>query len=101
MDVQQVEHLNSVVEKMVDNNLHVLMDLEYHKVVLVELVIVVVVVFDSMDHFVVVVVDRTSFDYLFKTNKNKKNLFEIQESNRLIYACGGGGGCGWLIICPP
>jgi hypothetical protein len=61
MDVQQVEHWNFVVEKMVDNILHVLMDLEYYKVVLVESVIVAVEEFDSMVHLVV---DLTSFDYL-------------------------------------
>jgi len=66
MDVQQVEHLNLVVEKIVYNILHVLMDLEYHKVVPVEFVIVVVVQFDSMDYLVVV--DPTSFDYLLKSN---------------------------------
>jgi hypothetical protein len=68
MDVQRVEHLNFVVEKIVDNRLHVLMHLEYHMVVLVEFVIVVVVVFENMD--LLVVVDQTSFDYLFEKKNN-------------------------------
>jgi hypothetical protein len=63
MDVQLVEHWNLVVEKMVDSIHHVLVDLEYYKVVLVESVIVVVEEFDSMVH---PVVDLTSFDYLNK-----------------------------------
>ncbi len=58
---------------MVDNILHVLMDLGYHREVPVGFVIVVVEEFDSMDHLAV---DRTSFDYLFKT---KKNLFRMQK----------------------
>jgi hypothetical protein len=64
MDDQLVEHWNWVVEKMVDNILHVLVDLEYYRVLLVESVIVVVVEFDST--VVHLVVDLTSFDYLNK-----------------------------------
>ncbi len=88
MDVQQVEHLNSVVENMVDNILHVPMDLEYHKVVPVVFVTVVVVEFDSMDHLVV---DQISFDYLLKRTKK---IFSIEKQRRhiLIYAGGGGWG---------
>jgi hypothetical protein len=71
-----VEHWNLVFEKMLDNILHVLMDLEYHKVVLVVLVIVVVVEFDSMDHLVVV--DQTSFDYLLKSNKKSISNSQIK-----------------------
>jgi Na+-translocating ferredoxin:NAD+ oxidoreductase RnfA subunit len=63
MDVQLVVHLNYVVEKMVDKILHVPMDLEYHKEVLVVFVFVVVVEYDNMEHLVV---DQTSFDYLEK-----------------------------------